>query len=82
MYVRHYQGVTCHMTLGILDFIPVLLVETDKYIQVADGNYITSKQIGEVKIKMHGRNGKPFIATLYNVLLEPYLCHRLFTFMH
>ena len=38
------SGVTCHMTLEISYFIPVSLVETDKYIEVADGNFITAKQ--------------------------------------
>ena len=63
-------------------FIPGSLVETGKYIakkikyiKVADGNFIIAKQTGEVQIKMRANNGKPFIATLYNTLLVPYLCH-------
>ena len=28
---------------------------------------------------MHDNNGKPFIVTLYNVLLAPYLCYMLFS---
>ena len=57
------------MTPEISGFIPGLLVETDKYVQVSDGNLFTAKQTGEVQIKMRYDNIKPFIATLYNVLL-------------
>ena len=61
-----YSGATCHMTPDISDFIPGLLVETDK---------IT----GVVQIKMRENNGKPIIATLNNVRLEPEFCNRLFS---
>ena len=44
-------------------------METDKYIEVADEHFVTSKQTGEVKMKMHDNIWKHFIATLYNVLL-------------
>ena len=69
---------TCHMTPEISDFLPGLLVETDKYVEVADEHFFTAKQTGEVQIKMCGKNGKPFIATLYKVKLVPDLCDRLF----
>ena len=49
-------------------------METDKYIEVADGNFFTAKQTGQVQIKIRDNNGKPFIATLYNVLFAPDLC--------
>ena len=68
------SGATCHMTPKISDFILGSLAETDKYIEVADGNFVTAKQTGQVQIKMHGDNGKPFIVTSYNVLLVPDLC--------
>ena len=55
------------MTPEISDFIPGLLVETDKYIEVADGHVVTAKQTGESQIKICEENGKLFIATLYNV---------------
>ena len=42
------SGVTCHMTPDISDFIPGQLVETEKYIEVADGNFFTSKRTGQV----------------------------------
>ena len=45
------SGLTCHMTLDISGFVPGSLVETDKYIKVADGYFITEKQTGEVQIK-------------------------------
>ena len=45
-----YSGVTCHMTPNILDFIPGLLVQTDKYIVVADGHFVAKKnRIGSNK---------------------------------
>ena len=67
------------MTPELLDFIPVSLEDTDKYIEVADGHHVTAKQKGQVGIKMCNNNGKTFIATLYNVLLAPDLCERLFS---
>ena len=65
------SGKICHITLEILDFIPGSLVEKDKYIKVADGNFVTAKQTGEFQIKMNDNDGKPFITMLYNVLLAP-----------
>ena len=65
--------VTCHMKPDIQEFILVLLVETDKYIKVADKSFVTVKQTGEVQIKTCGKNGKPFIAVLYILLLAPAL---------
>ena len=35
------SGATCHMTPEVSDFIPGSLKDTDKHIEVADGNYIT-----------------------------------------
>ena len=40
------SGATCHITLDISNFIPVSLVETDKYIEVADEHFVTAKQTG------------------------------------
>ena len=37
-------GETCKMTPDISDFIPGSLVETDKYIEVADGNFSQRKK--------------------------------------
>ena len=42
---------TCHMTPEISGFIPGSLVETDKYIEVSDGNFVLAKQIVEVQMK-------------------------------
>ena len=50
----------------------------DKFIEVADGHHLTAKQKGSVRIQMSDDNGKKFGATLYNVLLAPDLCDRLF----
>ena len=50
----------------------------DKYIEVADGHHVTAKQKGQVQIQMCDDNGKTFIPTLYNVLLAPDLCNRIF----
>ena len=38
------SGATCHMTPDIQYFILGSLVETDKYIEVLDGNFVTAKQ--------------------------------------
>ena len=67
------------MTPKVTYFIPGSLEDTDKYIEVADGHHVTAKQKGQVRIQMCDNNGKKCIATLYNVLLEPYLCDRLFS---
>ena len=61
----------------VSDFIPTSLEDTDKYIEVADGHHVMVKQKGQVQIKMCDDNGKPFIATLHNLLLAPDLCNRL-----
>ena len=68
------SGATCHMTLQISDFVPGSLVEMDKYIEVAYGNFVTAKQTGEVQIKICDDNRKPFISTLNNVLFASDFC--------
>ena len=73
------SGATCHMTPEVTDFIPGSLEDTDKFIEVADGHHGMAKQKGSVRIQMCDDNGKKFIATLYNVLLAPNLCNRLFS---
>ena len=67
------------MTPEVTDFIPGSLEDTYIFIEVADGHYVTAKQKGLVRIKMCDDNGKTFIATLYNVLLAPDFCDRLFS---
>ena len=59
--------------------IPGSLDDTDKFIEVADGHHVTAKQKSSVRIQMCDNKGKKFVATLYNVLLAPYLCDRLFS---
>ena len=49
------------MTPEISYLILRLLVETYKYIDVA-------KQTGGIQIKTHDDNGKPLVATLYNLI--------------
>ena len=73
------SGATCHMTTEVTDFIPGSLEDTDKFIEVADAHHITAKQKGLVRIQMFDDNRETFIATLYNVLLAPDLCDRLFS---
>ena len=73
------SGATCHMTPEVTYFIPGSLEDTDKFIEIADGHHVTAKQKGSVRIKMCNDNRKKFIATLYNVLLAPDLCDRLFS---
>ena len=69
---------TYHMTPQVLYFIPGSLEDTDKCIEVADGNYVTAKPKGEIQIIMCIDNGDPFVATLHNVLFAPDICDRLF----
>ena len=66
------------MTPEVSDFVPGSLENTDKYIEVADVHHVTAKQKDQVRIKMCDDNVNPFIATLHNVLLAPYLCDGLF----
>ena len=75
------SGARCHMTPEVTDFIPGSLEDTDKSIEVADGHHVTAKQKGSVRIQMCNDHGNTFIATLYNVLLAPELCDRLFIFL-
>ena len=67
------------MTTEVMDFIPGSLEDTDKSIEVADRHHVTEKQKGSVRIQMCDDNGKTFVATLYNVLLAPDLCDRIFS---
>ena len=48
-----------------------------KYIEVEYGNYVTTKQTGQVQTSMHNDNGEPFITTLYKVLFDQDLCDKL-----
>ena len=75
------SGATCHMKTEVTDFIPGSLEDTDKFIEVADGHHVTAKQKGSVRIQMSDDNGNTFVATLYNVLLAPDLCDRLFSIL-
>ena len=76
------SGATCHMKPEVTDFIPGSLEDTDKFIEVADGHHVTAKQKGSVRIQMCDDNGKKIVATLYNVLLAPDLCDRLFSIIN
>ena len=73
------SGDTCNMTPAVTEFIPVSLEDTDKFIEVADEHNVTAKQKGSLLIQMCDDNGKTFVATLYNVLLAPDLCDKLFS---
>ena len=42
------SGATCHLTPEVTDFIPGSLEDTDKFIEVTDGNHVTAKQEGSV----------------------------------
>ena len=69
---------TCYMTPHVSNFIPGLLEDTDKRIEVADEHHVTTKQKVQVRIKMCEDNVDTFIVTLNSVLLAPDLCDRLF----
>ena len=73
-----YSVATCHITPQVSYFITGSLEDTDKYIEVTDGNHNTVKRKGQIQIKMCVNNGDTFIATLHNALLATYLCDRLF----
>ena len=73
------SGATFHMTPEVTDFIPGSLEDTDKFIEVTDRHRVTAKQKESVRIQMFDDNGETVIATLYNVLLAPDLCDRLFS---
>ena len=62
----------------VLDFIPGSLEDTDNTLKLRKDITSLRNKKGQVQIKMCDDNGKTFIATLYNVLLEPDLCDRLF----
>ena len=49
------------MAPQVSDFIPGLLEDMDKYIEVADVHHVTAKKKGQVQIKMCNDNGYPFI---------------------
>ena len=42
-------GGTCHMKPNISDFLQGSLVENNKYIEVADGHFVTAKKMGKSK---------------------------------
>ena len=73
------SGSMCHITPHVSGFIPVSLDDTDTYIEVADGHYVTAKQKVQVQIKMCNDNGDTFITTLHNIILSPDLGDRLFS---
>ena len=54
-------------------------MKTVKYIEVADGNFVTEKTTGEFQINMRDDNKKTFIAMLYSVIFAPDSRHRLFS---
>ena len=62
-----------------LDFILGLLEDTDTYIEVADGHYVSAKGKLQVQVKMCNNIGDTFITTFHNELLAPDLCDRLFS---
>ena len=66
------------MTPQVSGFIPGLLEDMDKYIEVADGYHVMSKQKRQAQIKVCNDNRDNFIATLHNALLAPVLCDMLF----
>ena len=43
---------TCHMTPEVSDFIPGSLEYTDKYIELADGHYVTAEKKSSTNINV------------------------------
>ena len=62
------SGETCHMTSEVSGCTTSSLEDMDKYIDVTDRYHVTTKQKGQVQIKMRNNNEDPFIATLHNIL--------------
>ena len=60
-------------------FISGSLGDTDEHIEVAYKHHVTTKQKGQVQIKMCNNNGDNFFATLHKVILAPDKCDRLFS---
>ena len=69
---------TCHMTPEFTYFIPGLLDDMDKHIEVADIHHVKAKQKVQVRIKMCYNNGDTCISKFHNQILAPDLCDRLF----
>ena len=67
------------MTPKVSEFIPGLLEDMDKHIEVADRHHVTAKQKRQVQIKRCDDNGDPFITTLHNIILAPNLCDGIFS---
>ena len=70
---------TCHMTPEVTDFIPELLEDTDYSLKLRTDIMSRQNKKVSVCIQMCDYNGKKFIANLYNVLLAPDICDRLFS---
>ena len=62
-------GLTCHMKPQVSYFIPCLLEDADKYIEVVDGHYCMAKQKGQVQTRMCNNGRDPFIVIWHNVIL-------------
>ena len=45
------SGAMCHMTPQVYDFIPGLLEDMDKHIEVTDRHHFTAKQKRKLRIK-------------------------------
>ena len=73
------SGAMCHITQQVSDFIPGLLEDTYKYIDVAGGHHVTANQKRQFQIKMCGDNWDTFIPTFQNVLLSQDLRNGLFS---
>ena len=73
------SGATCHRTPEVSDFIPGLLEDIDKHIEVSVKHHVTATQKVQVRIKMCDDHGDPFITTLHKVILAPDLCNGLFS---
>ena len=46
------SGEMFYMTPQVLYFIPISLEDTDRYIEVVDGHYVTAKQKGKIQTRI------------------------------
>ena len=55
--------------------LPQKQVQRNQTVTTGFCQFCDSEKTGEVKIKIHNTNDKPFITTLYNVIFTPDFCN-------
>ena len=68
------SGATCYMTPEVSDFIPCLLEDRDKHIEVLEGHHATAGKKGQVRIKMCDNHEKILSSQRY----KKYFWHQIY----